>query len=590
MIRTLISATLALGLVCFAAAQTPRHISFSDVNIATVLKGISMQTGANIVFVGAKEGDAKITLDINVSTAEEAVKAAVSAAGLAYRKVNGTYIVASPTAMRRALEPYSTKARYAMPPGIAAKVQPKVQEAFPDATVQVMGEKLVFTGLMEDIRESRGIIAELQALEEDRISVNEVVSIARSNPADIVKMIGVLYPDLKIGSAGDEKGGAITISGPMREVKMAVDFAMRVDAVVQSAPEAVFRVYEIKYSSAPKMETFMKDAAKDVEVFIAPESYSPVRANFSPLGSQIASAAGGGNSGSGGQGTGQNNGTNQSGAGTSQGAGGQGGTSAEEKGSRSKRLVLRGSPERLDSAIRLLESIDLKPMQVLVEVNVVETSPSLVENTGFNWNWSPIDFFEAAPGTVIEGFNSSTRRAGAGTFSRAPVSFGSILQAQVKKGEAKILANPKVQVIDNDGASIFIGDTIRAKVTTTGPLGAQTIQIEEFPIGIILLIHPRINADGNITMHVNPVVSTVTDIGSDNIPQTSSREADTTVIVKDGETIVLGGLIRDEYSKTITEVPFLSKLPIIGELFRNRSKNHRRTEVIVTITPHVMKG
>ena len=163
-----------------------------------------------------------------------------------------------------------------------------------------------------------------------------------------------------------------------------------------------------------------------------------------------------------------------------------------------------------------------------------------------------------------------------------------MLKAQTTTGEAKILANPKVQVMDNDGASIFVGDTLRVQVAQAGALGAQTVEIKEFPVGIILLINPRINADGNITMHVNPVVSSISAIGPNGLPQTSSREAETTVMVKDGETIVLGGLIRDEYSKVISEIPILSKLPIVGELFKNRSSSKKRKDVIVTITPHIV--
>jgi len=89
-------------------------------------------------------------------------------------------------------------------------------------------------------------------------------------------------------------------------------------------------------------------------------------------------------------------------------------------------------------------------------------------------------------------------------------------------------------------------------------------------------------------MRVHPVVSTITSIGADNLPQTSSREAETTVMIKDGETIVLGGLIRDEMLKTVQEVPILSKLPLVGELFKYHSKSHRHSEIMVFITPHIL--
>ena len=90
-------------------------------------------------------------------------------------------------------------------------------------------------------------------------------------------------------------------------------------------------------------------------------------------------------------------------------------------------------------------------------------------------------------------------------------------------------------------------------------------------------------------MLVHPVVSTITSTNSDGIPQTQSREAETTVMVNDGETMVIGGLIQDEMTKEVDSIPFLSKIPLIGELFKNRTRDHSHTEVMVFITPHLLK-
>jgi type II secretory pathway component GspD/PulD (secretin) len=99
-----------------------------------------------------------------------------------------------------------------------------------------------------------------------------------------------------------------------------------------------------------------------------------------------------------------------------------------------------------------------------------------------------------------------------------------------------------------------------------------------------------VNADGDVTLRVHPVVSTITSIDANNLPQTSTREAETTLVVKNGETIVLGGLIRDEMTKTVNEVPILSKLPLVGELFRNTTTSGRKSEILVFITPKIGDG
>jgi type II secretory pathway component GspD/PulD (secretin) len=237
--------------------------------------------------------------------------------------------------------------------------------------------------------------------------------------------------------------------------------------------------------------------------------------------------------------------------------------------------------------MKLLEEIDVAPRQVMVEVKVVDTSPENAEQIGVQWNFNPLNFFEAPPNSAVSSIGSTTKPAGVGQFSRIPFSFGAQLSAMVTRKEAKILANPRIEVLDNDDANIFIGDTIRTQVAQSS-ISGTTIQVLEFPIGIILLVRPRVNADGRITMRVHPVVSTITGVSAGNIPQTSSREAETTVMVQDGETIVLGGLIRDEMVKSVQEVPLLSKLPLVGELFRFRNTNHRHSEIMVFITPHIV--
>jgi type II secretory pathway component GspD/PulD (secretin) len=107
--------------------------------------------------------------------------------------------------------------------------------------------------------------------------------------------------------------------------------------------------------------------------------------------------------------------------------------------------------------------------------------------------------------------------------------------------------------------------------------------VVEVPVGIILLVHPRVNGDGQITLRVKPVVSTVSGF-VDGVPQTSTREAETVVRVKDGDTLVIGGLIRDEDVKTMTKVPILGDLPLVGQLFRYHERNHRRSEVMIFLT------
>jgi type II secretory pathway component GspD/PulD (secretin) len=324
----------------------------------------------------------------------------------------------------------------------------------------------------------------------------------------------------------------------------------------------------------------------DVTAVIGPVAFAPRQPRFSPLAGSSLGASTGGSGGSfgGNQGGG--------GAGTTQGPGGGqggGGDEASAQGDETKQLILRGSRAAIDSALALLAQVDIEPLQVMVEVKVVDASPEKIEEYGINWSWSPFSFLETPAGSAIGTFPSTTRRPGFGEFSRVPWDFTGILSAMVTNKDAKILAKPRIQVVDNRDAYIFIGDTIRARVAQATGLGAQTVEIVEFPIGIVLLIRPRVNADGNITMRIHPVVSTITAVDAQNVPQTSSREAETTVMVKDGETMVIGGLIREEEIKTMSKIPILGDLPLIGELFRHRNTNSRKSEILVVITPRIVR-
>ncbi len=584
-------------LASFAVAQKrPEEIKivFSDTDIAQVLRAISIRTGASIVYSGKEKHP--VTLNVTVSQVEDAVRSAASAAGLVYRKIGTVYVVAANQDMKQALSPYAQSEYFALQSGVAAKILPTVQESLPYATVRVVGNRLHVRALPFDLAEAHVLIQDLAAYEEGQKPVTQTTTVREGSAAEIAKAVSAVYPGVVVTSteSADSKNGALIVTGPVALVTSALELIRQLDvpSAGQGDRRTTYKLVELRYANAGTVREFIAKAVTGIEAYIAPENYAPPRARFTPLGQMITSGTSGGSSNlTGGLGA---NGTEQGFGGA---LGSNSGRTEDQHGgdpTKSKVIVLKGPASLVEDAMRLIASVDTKPAQVRVEVSVVETSKTFSENLGLQYGFTPFKFFESAPGSLVtnpgialERFN--TAPIAFGQFSKAPASFSATLNALIENGQAKVLANPSVQVIDNEDANIFIGNTVRARVAQAGALGAQTIEIKEFPIGILLLMHARVNGSDNITMHVNPVVSTVTSLGADNIPQTSSREAETTVIVRDGETMVIGGLIRDEYSKTISAVPFLSKIPIIGELFKNRSTTKLRTEVIVTITPHIVK-
>jgi len=564
-----------------AAGKTPAPIRlrFSNTEFSDVIQALTLQTHASIVFpAGLKK---LISVDVTATTTGQALSFITAAAGMAYRQIGRTYVVAAPADLRQALEPFGEKALISLKTLAPAEAVKMLDSALPYLTVRQAGNQVLAIGSEEDVAQARALLSAQDETRAADIAATDVVVLKYATASQVASLLKNMYPGMKAEAVGaaDKPGGVVGLAGLKSQTESAKEAIRTLDVPAAArTPDRVYRVYPIKYGSAPILKDFIEKSGLDVVAVMGPEVYAPLAPNFRPLSGATL-------------GTNSNGGTTSNGMGGSMGTGTTGGTAAastQADGSRAKVIVLNGTPAELDKAFALLAEVDIPPQQVMVEVKVVDTSPERAEELGLKWSWTPFSFFEAPNGTNVSSAQNQVRPLGFGAISRVPWSFQSVLSAMVTNKEAKILADPRIQVVDNEDANIFIGETIRTQVSQSSIAGT-TIQVLEFPVGIILLVRPRINSDGKITMRVHPVVSTVTDISSNNIPQTNSREAETTVMVQDGETVVIGGLIRDELSKTVTEVPLLSKLPLIGELFRHRSTSRRHSEIMVFITPHIVK-
>lgn len=577
-------ATVALVATCLAAAQTRNsfRLVFTNAEITAVLRAISMKTGANIVFAGKE--DVKISLSVTATSTADALRAASSAAGMIYRQATNTYIVAPSDNMKKALEPYGERMRVTLTSLSAPDAGKALEDTFPYITVRPSTGQLLLIGTRDDLSQARILLDDLEQKNASRVVNRTVYAMKHVSSKQAATLIKGMYTDLTVDALGSEEktGGTVALSGPKESVEAALSTLGDIDVPADPLePDREFEVYHVKYGSAPALKTFLETAAPSVRVIVGPESYLPTRPGFSTIsGATIGggSVSGTGNSGGGGGGS------------SSTGSGTNSGSLVGEKpkeGERAKSLVLYGTRDQIGAALGLLAKLDVQPHQVMVEVRVVDTSPEKLEDFGVKWDWAEFNFFENPAGTPLTAVGSVTRKPGFGQFSRLPWNVNALLDALVVSKEAKILASPSMSVVDGDEANIFIGETFRTKVATASGLGTQTTQIVEFPIGIALLIRPRVNADGDITMRIHPGVSTVNGV-SDGLPQTSTREAETTVMIKHGETVVIGGLIKDEQTRSISEIPILAQLPLIGELFRHRSSTSRKSEVMVFITPRIV--
>jgi len=167
------------------------------------------------------------------------------------------------------------------------------------------------------------------------------------------------------------------------------------------------------------------------------------------------------------------------------------------------------------------------------------------------------------------------------------------LDMLIHNGSARVLANPKIATLNGREASILIGSRIPYIISSTvfaGGGAAPTQRIEREEVGIKLRITPLINADGYITTEIQPEVSSVSGFTGENnaLPIVATRQASTTVRLKDGSTVIIGGLLNEEKTTTVTKVPLLGSIPVIGYLFQHRSIDTSKRDLVIEVTPRIL--
>ena len=251
-------------------------------------------------------------------------------------------------------------------------------------------------------------------------------------------------------------------------------------------------------------------------------------------------------------------------------------------------IIFTGTPTdemRLRSAVAAL---DTATQQVTLEAKIIAVNREDSENLGISWNWDKIPQNNNYYGNDDDSDDSDNENFGGVVHFGANYEFrfNAALNALFAKGKAKILATPRIITIPGREASIFIGDHI--PVTTEKIENSVTTNTTDYvDAGIKLQYTPIVSSDGMITSVVHTEVSTPTLISELKNYKITSRSATTTVRMRDGETLVIGGLINEEEQKRLQKVPFLSNIPLLGELFKNRTTSKTKTEVIMILTPHL---
>ena len=292
-------------------------------------------------------------------------------------------------------------------------------------------------------------------------------------------------------------------------------------------------------------------------------------------------------------------------------------------------LLINASPKKIAEIENVIKKIDVPATQILLETRLIEVSIDENEKKGIDWsrlaNYTLILAENAAPpfinsGSLVPGMgieeiiNGETgeieiresysplnleqkpsqmyfQRVGEGSpgFSRQMTAFDVTLDFLLKNNRADILADSKLVTLNGREATIKMVDIV-PYILSSGGVGGQ-VQVQREEVGIKLTVLPTVNEDGDITVKVEPEIATIFEfIGPDrNIPRVKSRSSSTTIRVRDGETIIIGGLISKDKKNTVYRVPLLSRIPWIGKkFFTHTDVIEKKTDLIIQITPSVV--
>ncbi len=312
---------------------------------------------------------------------------------------------------------------------------------------------------------------------------------------------------------------------------------------------------------------------------------------------------------------------------------------------RSNQIIVQALPDRIPDIEKIIKALDAKTREVLIDTQIIKVKLGDRLTQGIDWQGimaagknAGLIYLSSTPFGVLQTATSAaattlpsrwsfltgnydTKGLGAGI----PMTGNSVTNVggqAIAPGEAmhvgmigqkndidilvkylqtlgntQVLSTPKLAVINNHEARIHIGER-QAYVTTTTTTGQTTTTVSEevtfVDVGIQLAVTPTINSDGFITMKIKPeissVVSTLTTPSGNKIPIIDTSMAETTVMVKDGSTVIIGGLRKEERTKDYEQVPWLGSVPVLGFMFKSGTQKVERTELMIMLTPKIISG
>jgi general secretion pathway protein D len=253
-------------------------------------------------------------------------------------------------------------------------------------------------------------------------------------------------------------------------------------------------------------------------------------------------------------------------------------------------LIIVTTPDNLDLVKNVVDQLDKIPEQVMIQTIIVEATLDKAKQFGLEWSYAQKS--QGITNSLGQNFGLQSTTPALQGLSYALsggdlTGFFNMLQTDSKY---QVLSTPRIFTSNNMEAQINISQSIPYVVSTVqSTTGTYSYNYAFQDVGIVLTVTPHVTSNGYVTMDVTQTANDLQGYTSFNAPIVNQREAETTVSAKDGETIILGGMIRNQITATVNKIPLLGDIPVLGNLFRNTSKDNQKTELLVFLTPHVVR-
>ncbi|MFB3880214.1 MAG: secretin N-terminal domain-containing protein [Armatimonadota bacterium] len=562
-------------------------LEFVDAELVDVFQALATQSGVNIAVSGSVKG--KTTLRLRNVTLEQAMDIVTKLNGLDYAWVQAAYVVGTPEEVRAMrVSELRTQAVVLqhVRPEYAQEVLGKIA---PDVTVSTQkgSRTILLLGTEASLAKAQRALAEMDVAPLPEAPTSEVVPIRYLKAEEVGEMIASSVPGVTVQPGTQPNSLLITADSLQWEsVRSLISAA---DAPPPPA-QATQAIYFVKYTSPSELQDTLTSLLPDVRVTLAPRSFTPTV--MKPTGGAggtaqlLAAPQYGGAGGAGGAGG---------------GGGVQGGVGpeAEAVGSPVTALILTGAPWTVERALQILEDLDSAPKQVHIAAMVTEVSREVITRLGIDWSGAgespglgqtgvPVIIGEPIP-EGAEGLIPA-RDLQIGKIQRSFLQWSGNIRALEEQGKARVLSNPSVTTLDGRQTALHTGETYYYEVAVAAATtGGIVKDIRTFDVGVSLVVNPRVNENGEITLTIAPTVAALRGTSEFSLPIVTERAVVTTVRVKSGETAVIAGLVTDEEQITIRKVPFLGDIPLVGELFKSRERRPSHGEVLIFVTPTIVE-